>query len=131
MVMEGPPEINPPSGRVPGQELLLIPISGSRWRRNNGENVEKESSPRVFGMKGINRGETGHQGWPHLARRPGGAPGGRLARGWLPPAPPSGIWKLPTNKNFCNFLAILIFHLFLQCTDNNRQKLALGTRLIG
>ena len=62
MVMEGPPEINPPSGRVPGQELLLIPISGSRWRWNSGENVEKESSLRVFGTKGINRGKIGHQG---------------------------------------------------------------------
>ena len=68
MVMEGPPEINSPFDRVAGQELLLIPISGLRWRRNSGENVEKESSLRVFATKGINRGEDGHQGWPHLAR---------------------------------------------------------------
>jgi len=32
---------------------------------------------------------------------------------------------------FWIFLSTFIFHLFLQCTDKNRQKLALGTRLIG
>ena len=73
MVMEGPPEINPPSGKVPGQELLLILISGSRWQRNSGENVEKESSLGIFRSRGINRAKVGHQGWAHLARRPGGA----------------------------------------------------------
>ena len=73
MVMEEPPEINPPSGRVPGHELLLIPISGSRWRRNSGVNVEKKSSLKVFGTRGINRRKVGHQGRAYLARRPGGA----------------------------------------------------------
>src|ERR1041385_8125942 len=33
MVVEKLPQINPPSGRVPGRGLLAIPISGSqRWR---------------------------------------------------------------------------------------------------
>ena len=73
MVMEEPPEINPPSDWVPGQELLLIPISGSRWRRNNGENVEKESSLGIFRSRGINRAKVGHQRWGHLARRLGDA----------------------------------------------------------
>ena len=52
MVMEEPPEINPPSGRVPGKELLLILILGSRGWRNSGVGGKKESSPRVFGTDG-------------------------------------------------------------------------------
>ena len=64
MVMEEPPEINPPSGRVSGQELLLIPISGSRWRRISGVDGKKESSLRVFGMRGKYRCLEGHQGPP-------------------------------------------------------------------
>ena len=73
MVMEEPPEINPPSGRVPGQELLLIPISGSRSRRNSAVDGEKESSLRVFGARGKYRRKVGHQGVAHLAKKPGGA----------------------------------------------------------
>ena len=60
MVMEGPSEINPSSGRVPGQELLLFLISGSRWQRNSGKNVEKESSFRIFRSQGINKSKVGH-----------------------------------------------------------------------
>ena len=87
MMMEGPSEINPPSGRVPGQELLLIPISGSRWRRNSGENVEKESSLRVFGRRGLYRRKKGTRGWTHPQDDQGGrdlalaAPPSILARG--------------------------------------------------
>ena len=50
MVMEEPPKINPPFGRVPGKELLQIPISRLRRQRNSGVDGEKESSLRVFGM---------------------------------------------------------------------------------
>jgi len=140
MVMEGPPEINPPSSRVPGQELLQIPISGSRWRRNSGKNVERESSLRVFGTRGKYRHLEGHQGVAHLARRPGGAasPWPRQVAAWPGGSSPVAPFGLPEASDileflefFWNFLAILIFHLFLRCTDNNRQKLALGTRLIG
>ena len=35
MVMEELPEVNPPFGRVPGQELLLILIPKSRRRWNS------------------------------------------------------------------------------------------------
>ena len=48
MVMEGSPEFNPPSDRVPGQEILLISISKSRRRRNSRVFHKKESSSRVF-----------------------------------------------------------------------------------
>ena len=121
MVMEGPPEINPPSGRVPGQELLLIPISGSRWWRNSGENVDKVSSSGVFRSGGINRAEVGHQGWAHLARQLEGA-----ARPWPcqvtpcpgggSPWPPFGLLESSFIKDFLKFFwifpTILIFHLF-------------------
>src|SRR4051812_5886262 len=52
MVLDKLPKINPPSGRVPGQVLLAIRISGSRWRRKNGENLVMEDLSRVFGMRG-------------------------------------------------------------------------------
>ena len=82
-------------------------------------------------------------------RAPGVAPPGQATRG-TPPlgrarrSPGQGVgpvWlsfgllessgKLEFLEFFWNFLAILILHLFLRCTDNNRQKLALGTTLIG
>ena len=121
MVMEEPPEINPPSGRVPGQELLLIPISGSRWRRNSGVNMEKESSLKVFGMRGINRRKVGHQRWAHLARRPGGvaSPWPRQVAAWPgggSPWPPFGLLESSFIKDFLEFFwifsAILIFSPF-------------------
>ena len=56
-----------------GTELLLIPIPGSRWRRNRDVNWKMESSLRVFERRGINRCKGGHRGWPPLARRPEGA----------------------------------------------------------
>ena len=91
MVMEEPPEINPPSGRVPGQELLLIPILESRRRRNSGVDGEKESSSRVFRMRCKYRpkGSPGVAPPDQAARgrdQDLAAPYGRLARGgplWL------------------------------------------------
>ena len=65
MVMERPPEVHPPSGRVPGQELLLIPIFESR-RRNISVDGEKKSSSRVFGM-GYKYRPKGAPGVTHLA----------------------------------------------------------------
>ena len=123
-----------------GTELLLIPILESRRRRNKDENWETDSASRVFGRRGINRCKGGHRGWPHLARRPEGAPppgrtrrspGQRVAPLRLSFGLLESFGKLEFLEFFLNFLAILIFHLFLRCTDNNRQKLALGTRLIG
>ena len=60
--MEGPPEINPPSGRVPGQVHRAVPILESSWQRNRGEDREKKRLPRVSVTGEINR--------------PKGAPGG-------------------------------------------------------
>ena len=69
MVMDGPPEINPPSGRVLGQELLLILILESRRQWNNGVDHETGSSPRGFGMKVKYRPKGGTKGWPTWPER--------------------------------------------------------------
>src|SRR4051812_10296352 len=47
MVVEKLSEINPPSGRVPGQVLLALPILKSRRRRSRVEYHEKGFLPRV------------------------------------------------------------------------------------
>ena len=48
MVVEKLPEVIPPSGRVPGRSLLMLPILEARWRRNRGEIAKKGSVFRVF-----------------------------------------------------------------------------------
>ena len=52
MVMEKPPEVNPPSGRVPGQLLLVIPRSESLRRQDSGRNRVTGLLPRVFRARG-------------------------------------------------------------------------------
>ena len=140
MVMERPPEVNSPSGRVPGQLLLAIPRSESRRRRNSGRNRVTGNSSRVSvsGAKYMPKEDLRGAPWP---RRPEGAatplaaPGRRLAWGWPPSGPPSGFWSLLLWiffwYFFWNFPSTFIFILFLQCTDDNRQKLELGTELVG
>ena len=51
MVMERPPEVNPPSGRVPGQVLQAIPRSESRRRWNSRDFRVTGFSSRVFGTR--------------------------------------------------------------------------------
>src|SRR3954467_7431582 len=87
MAMEKLPEVNPPSGRVPGQGLLAAPILKRRRRQNREEIAKKGSAPRVFGARGKYRpkGARGvDQGVqaPHGA--PWGAPPGRLGPWWSP-----------------------------------------------
>ena len=48
MVVERPPKVNPPSGRVPGQVLQAIPRSESRRRWNSRYFRGTETSLRVF-----------------------------------------------------------------------------------
>ena len=43
MVERRLPEVNPPSGRVPGRGLLVLPILEARRRRNRGEIAKKGS----------------------------------------------------------------------------------------
>ena len=51
MAMEGLPEVNPPSGRVPGQRLLVDPIL-EQWRRWNREEIRKKGSLLRVSMTG-------------------------------------------------------------------------------
>ena len=90
MVVEWSPEVNPPSGRVPGQLLPAIPRLESRRRRNSGRNRVTGPSSRVSGARGKYRTKGGHPWprWPGGAATPLAAPGGRLgalANLWLPP----------------------------------------------
>src|SRR4051812_18032420 len=64
MVVEKLPEINPPSDRVPGQGLLTIQISGSRRRRNNGENRVTEGLGGDFALRAKYRRKGGTSGAP-------------------------------------------------------------------
>ena len=95
MVMEGPSEINPPFDRVPGQELLLIPILESRRRWNSGVDGKKKSSSRVFGTGCKYRPKGASEvGPPGQATRGRGQPlaalSGRLANAWPPSGSASG-----------------------------------------
>src|ERR1041385_4037479 len=73
MVERRLPEVVPPSDRVPGRSLLVLPILEARRRQNRGEIAKKGSSfegfPRwrIYRRRGVARG--GHQG----SRRPPGA----------------------------------------------------------
>src|SRR3954462_14585504 len=61
MEMEGLPEVNPPSGRVPGQRLLAAPILKWRRRRKREWIRKKGSLPRFFpsGGKYRQKGQSG------------------------------------------------------------------------
>src|SRR4051812_14085715 len=92
MAMEGLPEVNPPSERVPGQRLLAPPILKRRRQRNREEIGKGCLVSKVFG-RGVNIGGRGSQGGHQGPRRPLGvtpplaAPPGRLGPWWVPSAP--------------------------------------------
>src|ERR1041385_5973150 len=48
MVERRLPEVGPPSGRVPGRGLLVLPISKARRRRNRAEIAKRVLSSRVL-----------------------------------------------------------------------------------
>src|SRR4051812_39912688 len=79
-------EAGPPSGRVPGRGLLVLPISKARRRRNRGEIAEKGSSSegfsswRIYRQRGAAKGATRGPGAP-LARP---APRARHQGAWAP-----------------------------------------------
>src|SRR3954471_11102236 len=89
IAMEGLPEVNPPSGRVPGQRLLAA--SNLKRRRPNKEEIGKRGSlPRVsstggkYRRKVAARGGTRGPGAPLLAAPPLAAPPGHLGPWWVP-----------------------------------------------
>src|ERR1041384_2223308 len=69
MVVEKLPEVVPPSGRVPGRGLMVLPILDARRRRNRGEIAKKGSRHGGFTSRGINR----------RRGQPGGPPGVQAA----------------------------------------------------
>src|SRR4051812_45639464 len=93
MVVEKLPEVNPPSGRVPGRGLLALPILEARRRPNRGEIAKKDSVLEGFGGRRIYSLWGGSQGGHQGSRRPPGTaplldtPGGRLGPWWVPSSP--------------------------------------------
>src|ERR1041385_7119319 len=93
MVVENLPEVNPPSGRVPGRDILVLLILEARWRRNRGEIAKKGSCSEGFMSRGINRRKgaaragPGAPGAPPGTARGGVAPYCRLGPPWLPSGP--------------------------------------------
>src|SRR4051812_29563140 len=106
MVVDNLPNINPTSGRVLGQGLLAIPISGSRHRWYSGENRDTEFLPRVY--------RTGAKYRPKEGTRGGPTPrGGSLA--WPPSWPPQRGWPPfgPLEPSFA-----LIFYIFMEFSEH-------------
>ena len=105
MVVEKLSEVVPPSGRVPGRGLLVLPILEARRRRNRGEIAKKGSrlgvfaSQRIYGRRGAARGPPGVEAppWqgPTLGRA-GRAPGALVG----PLRPPFGSLKASETLNF-------------------------------
>ena len=73
MAVEKLPEVNPPSGRVPGRGLLTLPISEALRRRNDGEIRDSGCDARVFSRRTKYRPKEGTGGG-------GTHPGDLLAR---------------------------------------------------
>src|ERR1041384_4764026 len=104
MVERRLPEVVPPSGRVPGRSLLVLPISEARRRRNRGEIAKKGSllkgfpRRRIYRRRGAGRGATRGPGAPPPRR---GQPLGRATRAPGPLVvalwPHSG----PSGRFFC------------------------------
>ena len=89
MVVEKLPEVIPPSGRVPGRSLLMLPILEALRRRNRGEIAKKGSVLEGFGTREIYRRRGAARGPPGSpgatpARPRGGAPPGHLGTRWAP-----------------------------------------------
>src|ERR1041385_8698035 len=110
MVVEKLPEVVPPSGRVPGRGLLMLPILEVRRRRNRGEIAKKGSRYGGFTSRGIygRRGQPGVHAAPWRGPtlgRVGRAPGA-LVGPLCPPPPPRWFPKLPKHCLFFFFFSI-------------------------
>ena len=110
MVVKKLPEINPPSGRVPGRGLLAIPILESLRRRNSGENRDAGSLFRVSGTGCKYRPKGGTRRWTHL-------PGGHWARppswprqeaAWKGGGPPPALLRASGSFRHADFLYIFL-----------------------
>src|SRR4051812_46188887 len=98
MVVEKLPKVVPPSGRVPGRGLLLLPILEELRQRNRGEIVKKGSVLEGFGTREIYR----QREQPEVDQGPPGTPLAR-PRGWprqvaawaTPGSPLAPLWLFP------------------------------------
>src|SRR4051812_20045305 len=98
MVVEKLREVNPPSGRVPGRGLLVLPILEARRWRNKGENRDA----------GVKIGQRGAPGGGPTSQAPWWSnQGGGCAR-W-----PPGWALVPLRHSFGDLEAsvLLIFYL--------------------
>src|SRR4051812_19716870 len=90
MVVEKLPEVNPPSGRVPGHDRLAAPILESGRRRNIGRYRKRGSIPRDLATRGKYKRKGGTRGWIQppgtLLARPRASP--RQLAAWVGPGPP-------------------------------------------
>src|SRR4051812_39201696 len=107
MAMEKLPEMNPPSGRVPGQGLLAAPIFKRRRWLNREQIVKKGFVLEGFVLRCKYRPK-GARGWTRESNpppHPGRGPTlGRLGPWWAPSGPPLVI----PEGSFA-----LIFYIFL------------------
>src|SRR4051812_45974730 len=93
MVVEKLPGVDPPSGRVPGRVLLVLPILEARRRRNRGEIVKKGYVFRVSAMgdkyrrSGASRRATRGPGAPLARPHPRPRQEGAWGPGGSPPSP--------------------------------------------
>src|SRR3954469_23545508 len=141
MVERRLPEVGPPSGRVLGRGLLVLPISEARRRRNRGEITKKGyvlegfSSRRIYRRMGAARGPPGVEAPPGAAS-PWGAPPGRLGPWWWPTGPtqvlPEGSFTLIFYLIFPEFLEHILYGGKLKQKNSRKHELALWcTELIG
>src|ERR1041385_3329976 len=107
-------EVGPPSGRVPGRGLLVLPISEARRRRNRGEIAKRVLFSRFsrdgeyIGKGGQPEVDQGPQAPPGAARG-GAAPGGHLGHPRLPSGPTRAL-----REASCTLIFYLIFPEFLE-----------------
>ena len=133
MVERRLPEVNPPSGRVPGRGLLVLPILEARRRRNRGEITKKGSVLEGFTSRGINRRKGAGRGGP-------GAPGAPLARPgvgprrvaawapWLPSGPTRALREASCTLFSCIFPGIFLALFIWGKTEiEKQQKTGTGT----
>src|SRR4051794_1743963 len=101
------PEVDPPSGRVPGRSLLALPILEARRRRNRGEIAKKGSVFGGFASRGINR-RRGQPGGPPVVQAPPLArpdPRPRQVAAWVPGGGPPALLRDPGSFRYADFLS--------------------------
>src|SRR3954467_6243869 len=93
MMVEKLPEVIPPSSRVPGRGLLVLPILEAQRRQNRGEIAKKGSVPEGFSSREINRRKGAARGGPGAPGAPRRGQGG--GRTHWPPGPPGSPLAAP------------------------------------